>query len=251
MLKTDWIRAAVEGKTVDGREMKAEVLQQIASSYHRETYHAQIWLEHMRGMLPDGVFKALGSVAEVKAEIIKGGDLDGRIGLYVRLEPAPELVAMVRNGQKLHLSIEYVDKFPTTDAPYLMGVGVTDSPASIGTGIMKFSTSQRPQNHFTAPLSCDLGKCGEQDDMKAIRTLLEKLATQQEPDFKGIPTPPPQPMKFSQQDFDALRAEVRELRAMVQPFKELGDKFEAFMAQDVTPKRPEMMGGDYNNRIVY
>ena len=72
----------------------------------------------------------------MKAETIKGGDLDGRAALYVKLEPTTELIAMVRNGQKTHLSAEIHPAFPTTGGAYLMGVGVTDSPASLGTGIM-------------------------------------------------------------------------------------------------------------------
>jgi hypothetical protein len=150
-LSTDFIRAAVEGTTADGREITAEQIQQMAASYSQDVYNARIWPEHIRGVMPDGLFKALGDVVEVKAERIKGGALDGKTALYVKIEPHPDLITMVRSGQKVHLSIEMQTKFATTNGAYLMGLGVTDSPASLGTGIMKFSTSNRTDSVFTDP----------------------------------------------------------------------------------------------------
>ncbi|MDQ5771007.1 GPO family capsid scaffolding protein [Thiothrix subterranea] len=117
-LKTDFIRAAVEGKTADGRDITAEQLQQIAASYHQDTYNARIWPEHIRGVMPDGLFKALGDVVEVKAERIKGGALDGKTALYVKIEPHPDLIAMVRSGQKVHLSVEIDPRFADTGKAY-------------------------------------------------------------------------------------------------------------------------------------
>jgi hypothetical protein len=242
-LKTDWIRAAVEGKTADGREITKPQLEQIASSYDRNLYHAQIWLEHLRGLMPDSVFKALGSVAAVKAELLNEGTLAGKLALYVQLEPAPELVAMVRNGQKLHLSIEIHPDFPTTGGAYLMGIGVTDSPASLGTGIMQFSTAKHPHNLFSSPVACELGHCAEQDDLKAIRAMLEMLTVQKEPDFKGVPITPPQPEKFNQQHVAELEQQIKALQQEIKPFVELGKRFDAFMAESPDPKRPEQTGG--------
>lgn len=246
-LKTDWIRAAVEGKTADGREITKEQIEQIASTYDRNLYHAQLWLEHLRGLMPDSVFKALGSVAAVKAELISEGVLAGKLALSVQLEPAPELITMVRNGQKLHLSVEILPNFPATNGAYLMGVGVTDSPASIGTGIMQFSTAQHPQNLYSSPLACEFGACAEQDDLKAIRAMLEKLTVQKEPDFKGVPITPPKPETFTQQRLDSLEQQIKALQNMMQPYADLGRRFEAFMAEDTTPKRPEQAGSTRND----
>ena len=156
MLITDWIRAAVAGKTADGREISEQQLVEMAASYSQETYNARVWPEHIRGILPDGLFKALGDVVEVKAERIKGGDLDGRMGFYVRIAPHQDLVAMVRSGQKIHLSIEAQPDFAETGKYYLVGLGVTDSPASLGTGIMKFSTAERSTHVFSQPLQADI-----------------------------------------------------------------------------------------------
>lgn len=153
-LKTDFIRAAVAGKTPDGREITEQQITQMAQSYNTDTYMAHIWLEHLRSITADGVFKSLGDVITVKAERVKGGALDGKMALYVQLEPHPDLVTMVRNGQKVHLSIEMLERFPITNGAYLMGIGVTDSPASLGTGIMQFSISSRKGSVFSEPTEC-------------------------------------------------------------------------------------------------
>lgn len=151
-LTTDFIRAAVEGKTADGREITAQQIQQMATSYNPEVYNARIWPEHIRGIMPDGLFKALGDVVQVKAEVIKEGALKNKMALYVKIEPHPDLITMVRSGQKVHLSIEMQDNFPSTNGAYLMGLGVTDSPASLGTGIMHFSTQNRSESLFSEPV---------------------------------------------------------------------------------------------------
>ncbi len=59
-LTTDFIRAAVEGTTADGRDITAEQIQQMSASYSQDVYNARIWPEHIRGVMPDGLFKAYG-----------------------------------------------------------------------------------------------------------------------------------------------------------------------------------------------
>lgn len=151
MLITDYIRACVAGATVDGREISDQTIEDMATTYHPDTYNARIWPEHIRGIAPDGMFKALGDVVQAKAERIKGGALAGKLALYVKISPHQDLIAMVRNGQKVHLSIEAQPNFANTGKTYLVGLGVTDSPASLGTGIMKFSTAARQENIFSDP----------------------------------------------------------------------------------------------------
>ncbi len=156
MIITDWIRAAVAGTTADGREIPEQPIAEIAASYLPDLYTAHINVEHIRGVDPTGMFKSLGDVVEVKAERISGGALAGKLALYVKISPHPDLIDMVRNGQKVHLSVEIDPAFADTGKAYLVGLGVTDSPASLGTGIMKFNANQRQKNLFTAPLQADI-----------------------------------------------------------------------------------------------
>lgn len=187
MLITDPIRAAVAGKTIDGRDIAEQAIVDMATTYHPETYNARIWPEHIRGVMPDGMFKALGDVVEAKARRIQGGDLAGRMALFIRIAPHQDLIAMVRNGQKVHLSIEMQPDFAGTGKAYLVGVGVTDSPASLGTGIMKFSTAARHENLFSTPHHTPINLPKEHDmnredfkqllaeAMKPLEARLEKL----------------------------------------------------------------------------
>lgn len=150
MLISDWIRAGVAGHTIDGREISETQIEQAGDSYLPSVYNARLWPEHMRGIVPGGLFKALGDVTEVKAERIKDGSmLDGKLALFVKLAPATELIDMVRKGEKIHLSMELISNFAETGKAYLVGLGVTDSPASLGTGVMKFSTAERAENLFS------------------------------------------------------------------------------------------------------
>lgn len=185
MLITDWIRAAVAGNTVDGRQISETAVTEVADSYTQETYNARIWPEHIRGIAPGGLFKALGDVVQVKAERIKSGSLVGKLGLYVKLAPHEDLIALVRGGQKVHLSVELQTNFAGTGKAYLVGLGVTDSPASLGTGIMKFSTSDRQNNLFSLPQAADIN-LSEDSTMnpelltQAIQTAMKPLLDRME-----------------------------------------------------------------------
>lgn len=142
-----WFRVATAGATVDGRTISADHLRQMAKNFNRATYGARVWLEHLRGTLPDSVFKALGDVTALKTE-----DQDGKTRLFAQIEPLPALVEMNKAGQKIYTSIEIEPKFADTGEAYLMGLAVTDSPASLGTEALAFSVkSRRPtdyENHL-------------------------------------------------------------------------------------------------------
>lgn len=150
MLVSDWIRAGVAGSTIDGREITESHIDEAGTAYNQSVYNARIWPEHVRGMSPGGLFKALGDVVAVKSERIKEGTmLDGKLALFVKIAPVAELIEMVRRGEKVHLSMELDSNFAKTGKAYLVGLGVTDSPASLGTGIMRFSTAERAENLFS------------------------------------------------------------------------------------------------------
>ncbi|ALX92724.1 phage capsid protein [Serratia fonticola] len=132
-LTTSFIRIATEGKTVDGREIDAQWLIDMAESYDPNVYTALIWPEH------DRWWGSHGEVQELKAE-----EEDGLMRLYARLCPSMDLMYANRNGQLLFCSIEPSETldFCGTGKPYLEGLGVTSSPASIGTERLRFSSKR-------------------------------------------------------------------------------------------------------------
>ncbi|MEZ2603434.1 GPO family capsid scaffolding protein [Kluyvera intermedia] len=150
----------VEGATTDGREIQREWLVQMAASYNPAVYTALINLEHLKSYAPDSTFNRYGRVTGLFAEEIKDGPLAGKMALYADIEPTDALVELVKKGQKLFTSMEVSTKFADTGKAYLVGLGATDDPASLGTEMLAFSASaahnplanrkQNPENLFTA-----------------------------------------------------------------------------------------------------
>jgi len=134
-----WFRVATEGATVDGRKISADHLRQMAKNFDPiKVYGARVWLEHLRGTLPDSMFKALGDVTAVKAE-----EQDGKLRLFAQIDPTPELLEINKKRQKIYTSIEINPSFADTGEAYMVGLAVTDSPASLGTDALQFAVGNR------------------------------------------------------------------------------------------------------------
>ena len=165
--RSKWFRVAVEGATTDGRRIEGDWIDQMATSYDRSQYGARVWMEHIRGTLPDSPFRAYGDILAVKAEDV---EINGKKlrALFAQIEPTDDLVSMVNKlKQKIFTSIEVREKFADTGKAYLMGLGVTDTPASLGTEMLAFSAQhpdasplksrkQSPDNLFTVAEETEL-----------------------------------------------------------------------------------------------
>lgn len=140
--RSKWFRVAVEGATTDKRKIERSWLEQAAKNFNPSTYGARVWLEHFRSVLPDSPFKAYGDLTAVKAEEV---DIHGKkkMALFAQIEPTADLVAMNKAKQKIYTSIEIDDSFADTGEAYIVGLAVTDSPASLGTDVLAFS-AQKP-----------------------------------------------------------------------------------------------------------
>lgn len=134
-----WFRIATEGASTDGRAVSREQIEQMAKNYSPSKYGARIWMEHLRGLYPDSDFRAYGDVVELKAE-----EVDGKLALFARLDPTESLVHMVNKlRQKVFTSIEIDPNFAKSGEAYLIGLGVTDSPALLGTEMLQFSSTAK------------------------------------------------------------------------------------------------------------
>lgn len=144
-MKTKFFRVAVEGATTDGRVIERAWIEQMAASYNPATYGARINMEHLRGFSPEPPFNSYGDVLSLKAEDVEiqiDGKTEKRLGLFAELEANDQLVAINRKGQKVYTSIEVNPNFSGTGKAYLMGIAVTDSPASLGTEMLQFAASK-------------------------------------------------------------------------------------------------------------
>ncbi|WP_164084331.1 GPO family capsid scaffolding protein, partial [Stenotrophomonas maltophilia] len=65
-----WFRIGVEGDTCDGRVIDGNDIQEMSEIFDPRVYGCRINLEHIKGLFPNGDFKRLGDVVELKAEKI-------------------------------------------------------------------------------------------------------------------------------------------------------------------------------------
>ncbi|QCR38015.1 GPO family capsid scaffolding protein [Nissabacter sp. SGAir0207] len=137
--KAKRFRIGVEGATTDGRMISREWLVQMAAQYDPAVYGARINMEHIKGYTPDSPFRRYGDVTALTAEEITEGALAGKMALYADIDPTPELVALTQARQKIYTSMEVNPEFADTGKAYLVGLAVTDDPASLGTEMLSFS----------------------------------------------------------------------------------------------------------------
>lgn len=277
MALSKFFRVALEGDTTDGRKIERSWIEQMAKGYDRAKYGARIWMEHLRGIMPDGPFKAYGDVVALKTEEVT---IDGqkKLALLAQIDATPDLVAMNKARQKIYSSIEVDPNFARSGQAYLAGLGVTDSPASLGTEMLSFAAGaaanplsarkQNPDNLFGAAQEVALefeeetkpsvgeslfsrvkellsGKAKDDAGHFAdIRQAVEAIATSQKEALEKFAT-------FSKtlddttktlQSFTASQAEDR---AALATLREQFDK-----APDGSPQRPPATGGNGNAKVT-
>ena len=127
-LITKFVKVAQSGPTVDGRNIDPKWLLDMAETYDPALYRAKIWPDHLRWG------NNYGSVVALKSE-----EKDGLVSLYASFAPNAQYLLSNQYDQKLSFSIEVLENFAGTGKFYLGGLGVTDSPASLGTDELKFS----------------------------------------------------------------------------------------------------------------
>ncbi|WP_213733332.1 GPO family capsid scaffolding protein [Citrobacter europaeus] len=161
-----WFRIGVEGDTCDGRVISATDIQEMADGFDPRVYGCRINLEHIRGINPDSPFCRYGDVVELKAEVIDDDSaLNGKLALFGKIAPLDNLLALLAKGQKVYTSMEIRPNFANTGKCGLIGLAVTDDPASLGTEYLQFC-SRAQQN----PLA---GKKDQPGDLFSVATLAE------------------------------------------------------------------------------
>ncbi|MBV7542867.1 GPO family capsid scaffolding protein [Acidovorax sp. sic0104] len=269
-MPSKFFRVATEGATTDGREIQRSWIEQMAKNFNREKYGARVWLEHMRGMLPESSFAALGDVLAVEARTVE----DGKLALFAQIEALPALVAMNKAKQKIYTSIEVDPNFAKSGEAYLTGLAVTDSPASLGTEVLKFAAGNpdaspfKGKKHsegalFSAAVETELGLEGDAESIAS--TLISKFSDMLK-NLSGIAAPkhtPETPEVFATKTLEVLGAadaaiqhQAKELAAekaarekLAGEFSTLEKKFneltEKLSAQDGnTSGRPEATGNE-------
>ncbi|MGV0269014.1 GPO family capsid scaffolding protein [Klebsiella michiganensis] len=155
-LKTGWLCVATEGDTVDGRVIERQWIVDMGETYDANHYAALLWPEHERD------FGNFGEVLE--AEWHEGED--GLARLFVSIRPNKRLIYANDEGQLLFFSVEPELNWRGGDRTYLMGLGVTDNPASTGTTRLRFGRRRlNRQGYYSGVISRD-GKIKQDGLMK-------------------------------------------------------------------------------------
>lgn len=160
--KSKWVVVATEGATTDGRTIQRNWIEEMAESYDpKNTYGARINLDHIKFSvyLPElANAHCFGDVLAVKAEERE----DGKLQLLAELQPTDALIALNKEGQKVYTSVEIDINFADTGKAYLVGLAVTDNPASLGTEMLSFSHNGlnarklKADNIFSAAIETEL-----------------------------------------------------------------------------------------------
>jgi hypothetical protein len=250
MLRSKFYRVATSGKTVDGRDISPQQIDQMATNYDPKKYGARIWMEHLRSLMPDGAFKAYGDVIALKSET----GSDGKRVLLAQIAPTPELVEINRKGQKVFSSVEINPNFSDTNEAYLMGLAVTDSPASTGTEMIKFCLENKDKfSHgseledaifsdalevenleFTEVDDTSDGKTSFADKIKAMFTAKDKQTDQNFADMRDAVMECATAVSDVKDDISS-KASADDVAALEKNFKELSAKIEDLSKQAKQP----------------
>ncbi|SCC54287.1 GPO family capsid scaffolding protein [Kosakonia oryziphila] len=138
-------KVMTSGTTIDGRNVTRAHLHEMAAAYDPSVYGARVNIEHYLSPFPDSVFSAMGDVAALSVEDINEGPLAGEAHLFAEIEPTQRMKDLIADGKKVYSSIEMHPNFPLTKGPYLMGLAMTDTPASLGTDKLKFTAEKRAE----------------------------------------------------------------------------------------------------------
>ncbi|MDD1792529.1 GPO family capsid scaffolding protein [Enterovibrio sp. ZSDZ42] len=232
--QSGWVIVATEGATVDGRTITASWIKDMAEQYSLEEYTALIWPEHYRSQWTTFEGKNWGTVDEVKAE--KKG---GKLRLFAKITANQFLLDANKDGQKLFTSIEPNIDYRGTGRCYLMGLAVTDSPASSGTSRLKFSMGGKDCDREYSELEplLFLKADTEQEENQAISFFkLAKAFFSGSSEQPTDPKPQPEDTEVTKEEMAAMFAEG------LQPFTARLDAIEQKFTAAPAPATPE--GGD-------
>ena len=166
MAKTSkWFVVATEGATTDGRTINRTWIEQMAANYDPKKYGARVNLEHIKWRYmwnDDPHSKCYGDVVGLKTE----ENAEGKLQLLAQIDPTDDLIKLNKDRQKIYTSIECDPNFADTGEAYLVGLAVTDNPASLGTEMLVFSAGasanplnnrkEKAENLFTAAIETKL-----------------------------------------------------------------------------------------------
>ncbi|WP_158281766.1 GPO family capsid scaffolding protein [Rivihabitans pingtungensis] len=201
---------ATEGMTIDGRAITRQQIEQMAKNYNPELYTGVCNLEHYLSLMPDSTFSSQGRVVSLSTETknLFGAD---RLQLLAVVEVDEGVAALQDKWKKAFSSIEMVPNFLGSGQAYLTGLAFTDSPASIGTERIKFSSNAQGAECYSSAqqISVDFGAATPpaNDPPGAEKTMMAALSEMLARVFGAGQQPsqqPQQPQQPQQHEFATI-----------------------------------------------
>lgn len=268
--KAKFKRVAVAGQTTDGRTIAPEWLTQAAKNYNREKYGARVNLEHYLSPFPDSDFRAYGDVLSVYAEEV---EIDGekKMALFADIDPTEDLIKLNKARQKVYTSIELDLDFAGTGEAYLVGLAVTNTPASLGTEYLQFcagagdksplaARKQKSTNLFTCAIETEVEFTEEGDKGPSLLEKVKGMFTRRDQAsgaafadvhqaVEAVATEVTSLEEKTKGKFNELANTVNELKSAVTKTSELETAFNELKAslerqEDFSHKRDPATGGD-------
>lgn len=251
--KSKWVIVATEGATTDGRTMQRNWIEEMAESYDpKNTYGARINLDHIKFSLymPElANSHCFGDVLAVKAEERE----DGKLQLLAQLQPTDALIALNKEGQKVYTSVEIDTNFANTGKAYLVGLAVTDNPASLGTEMLSFSHNGlnarklKEDNIFSAAIETELDFEGWNGDehqsvfakIKALFSKKEKSDAERFSDQTQAIELLAEQTKETLEKLTALSDDLAKQQTEIEEMKEGNAEIQATFAELKKPVEPE------------
>lgn len=263
--KSKPVRLCVEGATTDGRRVDREWLTQIAKNFDPAVYGARVNIDHYNYSWAP----RFGDVESVYTEEIKEGALAGKLALYGVINPTPDLIELNKKRQKVYTSVEINPSFSDTGEAYLVGLAVTDNPASLGTEMLQFSAnaqssplSERKQskdNVFTAAEETHLEFTDEKPEngKPGLFSIITEMFSKKQHSDDARFTDVHQAVELCAKEVQTLSAEITALKsadqseavkALTQQLTELKKQFENTDAS--FSHRPPATGGENNGEVL-
>lgn len=257
MAKTSkWFVVATEGATTDGRTINRTWIEQMAANYDPKKYGARVNLEHIKWRYmwnDDPHSKCYGDVVGLKTE----ENAEGKLQLLAQIDPTDDLIKLNKDRQKIYTSIECDPNFADTGEAYLVGLAVTDNPASLGTEMLVFSAGasanplnnrkEKAENLFTAAIETELDFEGWNGDehqsvfakIKALFSKKEKSDDERFSDQTQAIELLAEQTKETLEKLTALSDDLAKQKAEIEEIKAGNAEIQATFAELKKPVEPE------------
>lgn len=230
MAKPKKFRIAVAGETIDGRVIEPQALKEAVETFDPAKYGVRVNVEHLRGLSGDKPFGMVGDVVALSVQdddFTINGKTEKRTALYADIKPNDRGVELNKADQKVYSSVELLPNFFGTGKVGLMGVAVTDTPASMGTSRLQLysAVGSLASSPHEVALKFEEDKPSESQSLynnalSALTNAVTALTGGNKVEQKPDPVTPPSPPAGADQFGALFAAQTEAIKALGETVKD-------------------------------